>query len=327
MQKRIPFFIALIVALVLPQASGGTVSPLIWGFFGHRLINRLAVYTLPAPLFRFYKAHLSYMEEHAADPDKRRYAVVGEAECHFIDLDQYGDHPDSIRKMLPLRWKDAVEKWSEPALRQHGIGPWNTYRVFLKLQKAFEERDTDRILRCSSELGHYIGDMHVPLHTTRNYNGQLTGQNGIHGLWESRLPELFAESYKLYPAKAVLVNDPQTAVWNIVFESHALLNKVFSAEDSLSKLFPDSKYGFENRGAVVQKVYSTGFSKKYQQAMDNMIEQRMIQAVNFLGNMIYTAWVNAGQPDLSTGVSRKVRVTDSDTLVSPQKALKLRDHE
>jgi hypothetical protein len=55
-----------------------------------------------------------------------------------------------------------------------------------RLTRAFKEHDRERILRYSADLGHYIGDAHVPLHCTRNYNGQLSGQHGIHGFWESR---------------------------------------------------------------------------------------------------------------------------------------------
>ena len=67
-----------------------------------------------------------------------------------------------------------------------------------ELQKAFEAKNVDLILKYSADIGHYIGDAHVPLHTTENYNGQMTGQKGIHGLWESRLVEINAEDYDYF---------------------------------------------------------------------------------------------------------------------------------
>ncbi len=42
-----------------------------WGFFGHRRINRMAVFTLPPGLIPFYKKNLEFITEHAVDPDKR----------------------------------------------------------------------------------------------------------------------------------------------------------------------------------------------------------------------------------------------------------------
>ena len=42
-----------------------------WGFWAHKRINRLAVFTLPPEMIVFYKTHLEYVTEHAVDPDKR----------------------------------------------------------------------------------------------------------------------------------------------------------------------------------------------------------------------------------------------------------------
>ena len=50
-----------------------------WGFFAHRKINHLAVFTIPdSELFHFYKFHIDFISDHAVDPDKRRYAVKGD---------------------------------------------------------------------------------------------------------------------------------------------------------------------------------------------------------------------------------------------------------
>lgn len=314
MQKCIPFLVLMLL-------------PPVWGFFGHRMINRLSVYTLPEPLFNYYKSKVSYLEEHAVDPDKRRYAVKGEAECHFIDLDQYGANRDSIKAALPTKWKEAVAKFGEASLRQHGIGPWNTYWTYLKLVRAFENQDTDAILKYSAELGHYVGDMHVPLHTTKNYNGQLTKQHGIHGLWESRIPELLSESFYLPVVPAQLLDRPDKEIWNCVFDSHSLLDRVLLLEDSITAAMPNEKYAFEVRGATAGRTYSEAFTRRYQKAMGNMVEQRMNKAIHLLGSMIYTAWVQAGQPDLSTLKRRKVNKAEKDSLPVPEILIKPRQHE
>src|SRR5687767_4544837 len=149
-----------------------------WGFWAHQRINRIAVFSLPAPMFGFFKHYIDYITIHAVDPDKRRYAVEGEAACHYIDLDRYGESPfDSI----PQRWTEAMQKYSEDTLMAHGIVPWHIERMTYRLTAAFRNRDGAGILKYAAEIGHYIGDAHVPLHCTRNYNGQLTGQHGIHG--------------------------------------------------------------------------------------------------------------------------------------------------
>lgn len=109
-----------------------------WGFFGHKKINELAIYTLPQDLFGFYKYNMNYLIEHSVDPDKRRYSVKGEAECHFLDVDRYVTETSSSPfENLPERWNDAVSKYGEDSLRAHGIVPWNLYFVYSKLVKAF----------------------------------------------------------------------------------------------------------------------------------------------------------------------------------------------
>ena len=303
-----------------------------WGFFGHKKINELAVYTLPAPLFEFYKYHLDYMIDHSVDPDKRRYGVVGEAECHYIDMDRYIDaeHPNPF-DAVPRRWTDAVAKYSEDTLRAHGIVPWNVYFVTTKLTKAFQEENLPRILRLSAELGHYLGDAHVPLHSTSNYNGQKTGQRGIHGFWESRVPELFFEDYDLWTGRCFYINSPQSYIWDRIEESFAAVDSVLRIERELTISFgEDRKYSFETRGQVNTKVYSKEFSAAYSALLDRQIERRMKQAILSVGSYWYTAWIDAGQPDLSKFIRPNSSV-ESDTLSidlpgnSPN--VKVRDHD
>lgn len=280
----------------------GFTSP--WGFYGHKRINQIAVFTLPPNMFGFYKSNLLFITEHAVDPDKRRYAVEGEAQRHYIDLDHYGVNAfDSI----PHFWKDAVDKYSEDTLQAYGILPWQIGWHKLKLQKAFEERNVDAILKYSTEIGHYIGDAHVPLHTTENYNGQLTNQRGIHGLWESRLVELEAENYDLFTGKAQYISDLTFFIWQIIEESHLAVDSVLRLEKEISAQFPeDKKYTFETRGNTQVKTYSTFFCDAYHTALNNMVERRMRAAIYAIGSIWMTAWVDAGQPNLTELKGKKM---------------------
>jgi hypothetical protein len=286
-------FIFLIATLFL-GASGFTSF---WGFWAHRRINRLAVFRLPAEMQAFYKSNIDFLTENAVNPDRRRYAVAGEAERHFIDLDVYGD---SALMVLPKFWKDAVRKIGEDSLRKHGIVPWHLQIAAFQLTEAFKAKDTKRILRLSADLGHYVADAHVPLHTTRNYNGQLTNQEGIHAFWESRLPELFAENYDLWIGPARYIDQVTDEVWRVVAESHAASDSVFFLEKELSQAFdPDKKYSYELRNNVLTRTYSKSFSDRYHQMLQGQVQRRMKASVQMVGDMWYTCWVNAGQPDLN----------------------------
>ncbi len=266
-----------------------------WGFFAHQRINRLAVFTLPPSMIKFYKKHITYVTEASINPDRRRFSVPDEAPRHYIDLDHYGD--SSLFKITRF-WKSAVEIYSEDTLKTYGIVPWHVNTMYYRLRDAFLIRNPDQILKISAELGHYIADAHVPLHTTENYNGQLTGQEGIHGFWESRLPELFSDRYDFFVGKAEYLQSPQLSIWQGVASAHKEVLIVLSEERKLADKFKEKKYSFETKGKQTVKVYAGEYATAYHKILDGMIERQMQAAIKMIGDFWYTAWVDAGQPDL-----------------------------
>jgi hypothetical protein len=267
-----------------------------WGFFAHQQINKLAVFTLPPAMSGFYKKNIVFITENAVNPDKRRYAIKEEAPRHYIDLDEYGDSSSFI----PRFWKDAITKYGEDSLNAHGIVPWHIFLMQYELTQAFLQKDAKRILRLSADLGHYIADANVPLHTTKNYNGQLTNQHGIHGFWESRLPELFFSGYDFYTGKAAYINSPQFTAWEAVYHAHAAVDSVLSFEKLLGVKFEeDKKYSFEERGGKPVKVYSKEYAEAYHTMLAGQVQRQMRASIKMVGDFWFTCWVDAGQPDLS----------------------------
>ena len=172
-------------------------------------------------------------------------------------------------------------------------------KALYKLLNAFKNENLDQILSYSSDLGHYIADAHVPLHTTENYNGQLTGQRGIHGFWESRIPELKAEDYDYFVGRAKYIDSPIKSAWKVVYDSHMAVDSVLKFEAELSKKFPeDRKYAYENRGNLMLKVYSLEYTNRYDLMIKGQVERRMRESITMVGSLWYTAWVNAGKPNL-----------------------------
>lgn len=275
-----------------------------WGFWAHQRINRLAVFSLPPEMIKLYKKHIDYLTEHAVDPDMRRYAVEGEAPRHYIDIDHYGENPF---ESVPKKWKDAVAKYSEDTLQAYGIVPWHIQKMYYDLVDAFKEKNLYRILKISADIGHYIADSNVPLHTTENYNGQFTGQHGIHGLWESRLPELYGEGWDFFTGKAWFITDPLGEAWKSVKESNTALDSVLGFEKRLTQKFPgDIKFSYENRNNVTTKVYSEEFCRAYETLLNGMVERRMRSSIMRVGSYWYSAWLEAGQPDLTPLLELKI---------------------
>jgi hypothetical protein len=280
-----------------------------WGFYGHKKINYHAVFLLPPEMMRLYKPQIDFLSEHAVDPDMRRYAVAEEGPRHYIDIDHYGEYPFTV---LPRKWSEAVAKFSEDTLMAHGIVPWWVQTMLYKLTDAFKEKKQAKILKLSAELGHYIADAHVPLHASSNHNGQYTDQRGIHGFWESRVPELLAEKeWDFLIGKAEFIKNPGEFIWQRVLESALAADSVLKFEKELSKNFPpDQKYSFEERNGITIRQYSTAFTKAYDAKLNGMVERRFRQSIYAIASFWYTAWVNAGQPDLKSLSNKELSAAD-----------------
>jgi hypothetical protein len=277
-----------------------------WGFFAHRKINYYAVFLLPPPMLDLYKSQVAFITEHAVDPDKRRYVLASEAMRHFIDIDHYGAFPfDS----LPRKWNAAIEKFGQDSLEKYGIAPWWIPSMLKRLTDAFRTKDQLKILQYSAEIGHYIADIHVPLHASSNHNGQLTDQRGIHAFWESRVPELLAENgdgWDFFIGPAEYIKDPSAFIWKRVLESAAAADTVLKIEKELSRKFsPTTEFAFEDRNGTTIRQYSSAYTIAYNRLLKGMIERRMRQSIFAVASFWYTAWINAGQPDLSS-LSHKV---------------------
>jgi hypothetical protein len=290
-KKTFRAFAFLVLIILIPH-----LDLFSFGFAAHRKINRMAVFTLPPDMIGFFKYHIEYITERSIDPDRRAHTVAGEAPRHYIDIDQYGENPF---ENMPRKWKDAVEKYSEDTLLKHGVLPWHVETMMYRLTKAFEEENVDRILYNATHLGHYVADLCTPLHTTKYYNGRTPEQRGIHALWESRLVELFADSFNYFVGRAEYIENPADRAWELVQTSHLTVDTIFHVYDSLLVSLPvDFIYAWEMKGQSTMKTYSRNFAEIFHIAMNEMVERQMQMAVKSVGDFWYTAWVNAGQPDL-----------------------------
>ena len=298
--KKILFFVALLAV---------NTKSYCWGFFAHKKINNYAVFLLPPQMMILYKPNIDFITTHAVDPDMRRNVVAEEAPRHYIDIDYYGKYPYTE---LPRKWSNAVTKYSEDTLLANGIVPWHVQTMLYRLTDAFKTKNFTAILKNSADIGHYIADAHVPLHTSRNHNGQLTNQKGIHAFWESRVPELLADKeFDFFIGKAQYLKNPAEYIWARVLESAKAADSVLLFEKELTKQFgSDKKYAFEQRNNLLLKQYSSDFTIAYNKKLDGMVERRMRLAILSVASFWYTAWVNAGQPDLTDLTKQKFSEAD-----------------
>lgn len=279
-----------------------------WGFFAHKKINELAIYLLPPDLFAIYRDDLSYLVEHSVDPDKRRYIDPEEGVRHYLDGEAW--NLDS----LPERWDSAVAKYGVDSVRKHGIVPWHINLMCFRLRSAFASRDLEKVLYLTAELGHYVGDLHVPLHTTSNYNGQLTEQHGIHALWETQIPEWhfdrMSEGFKFRGVE--YFEDIQKEIWKVYRKSHSLVAEVLDSEMGLRHDFDSSKMmAYSERGMGLKVAFSERYVAAYNKKLKGMVAHRLVDSYHFLASLIYTCWVDGGQPTIELMRSKPIIKSDS----------------
>ncbi len=291
-----------------------------WGFLVHRTIHQLAVYELPAPMRPFFYKNMNYLVENAGRPDQRRNQDSTEASKHFIDLEAFGD---SAAWKMPYTWEEAVKMYTKDSLLKYGYVPYHIITMQHRLTEVFRTLKKDSILFYAADLAHYIGDANVPLHSSLNYDGQLTNQHGLHSLWESMIPELEIEHYNLYSRhKATYLRNPEQRIWDCIRRAHNMLPDVFGKEIEATKGFTDStKFRVQVRRGREVKSFTPDFAKAYNQLLGQTINEQLLNSANMIADFWYTAWVDAGRPDLS-GISSNFQQSDKDGLKAEQKAFK-----
>ncbi|PBQ30477.1 S1/P1 Nuclease [Sphingobacteriaceae bacterium] len=289
----------LVLRLILFVCAASTIS---WGVFGHEHINHAAVLALPNPLQEFFYNHIDFITQESTVPDLRKYTLNDRLERprHYINVEKFGgldSLPDS---------KALNKKYDEKFLQANGTLPWYLETMMEKLTKAFKEKRKTEILFLAADLGHYLGDAHMPLHTSANHDGDLTNQKGIHAFWEAQLPDLFGESYNLKTRPANYIADINLEIKTIIRNSYMLADTLLLKEKRLSETYPADKLFVKDAdGKIVrnkfnQLVHTAAYAKAYHEALNGMVENQMRLAIAAASDFWLTAWVNAGKPDLSS---------------------------
>ncbi len=272
-----------------------------WGGFGHESINRAAIFALPASsLQTFFYNHSDFITVEATIPDVRKYAIHDKQEGprHFIDLENFD------RSNFPKTLTEARKAYPDSFLNKNGILPWYVQEMMKKLTNAFRKKNKTEILFLASDLGHYIGDAHMPLHTTVNYDGQLTNQKGVHALWEAQMPERFSSSYNLYADSGTYLTDVYAEIMRIVNDSHLLADTLLDKHKQTQLQFKKGVFATRANGDTITNqyknpVHSNAFVNAFNNALNGMIEKQLKKAITATASFWYTAWVDAGKPDLS----------------------------
>lgn len=268
-----------------------------WGFLAHKTLQQVSIYQLPDGLASYFYANQDYIVQQSIRPDVRRKDDKLEDAKHYLDMDAdlFGAN---YKTDIPHDFNAAVKKYTLDSLRKEGLVPWEVTRVYGRLVHAFKNELRDSVLFYAADLGHYVADAHVPLHTTKNHDGQLTGQKGMHVLWESLVPEDQLQTYTLSQVEGVqYIAKPQDFIFQILLESHAMLPTMFRAEKEVrSALGEDGSFEMVEKYGRKQRYYTKAFIQAYGAKVGVSVQKRMLLASSRVASFWFSAWKDAGSP-------------------------------
>lgn len=260
-----------------------------WGFNAHKFITDRAIDLLPPELRPFFQKFRTTVVEHSIDPDT--YRTIGwteESPRHFLDMDAYGPFPF---KDLPHDYKEAVAKHGVDFVLKTGTVPWRTEEIYNRLRDAFKGLSgptpppfaRDDIKLFSAVMAHYIGDSFQPFHAALNYDGQLTGQLGIHARFETEL-------FDRYQDKLTFAPPPLAPIANAREFMFSTLTDSFSHVDAILAVDREAVQG--------RTLYDDGYFAKLFEKAGPIMEKRISGAMSGVASMITQAWTDAGKPAL-----------------------------
>jgi hypothetical protein len=273
--------------LVVPRPASA------WGFDVHRFILARAIPLLPAEIRPYFEKYRDQVVEHSIDPDLWRTAGwLEEPPRHFVDMDAYGPYPF---KAMPRVYDEAVKRYGKDFVDKNGTLPWRTEEIYLKLVEAFGQRAPyarDNIRFFSSVIGHYIADAHVPFHAALNYDGQLTGQWGIHSRFESELFARYRDRLRIDPKPVAPVSNVRDFVFESLLASFPLVRPVLDADKA---------------AAAGKEYYDDEYFARFFGAVQPILERRLNDSITDVASVIAAAWVGAGKPAVPVTDARAPR--------------------
>lgn len=252
-----------------------------WGNQGHKLINKKAVELLPVEMSAFIK-YQDYISEHAPDPDNRKKDDPAEPNKHYIDIDFYKEYNSG--RIITV--KEELHKIYGDSVNTLGILPWATIETIDNLTKAFVDKDRDKVLILAADLGHYVADGHQPMHTMVNYNGQLTGQKGIHGRYEYEMLDKYLDQLdSIYnPCNVKKIDEPLNFIFNYISNANSVAEILYDADNDLLLEY-----------SINQDEYY-----RLMWFRTNYITKILVStSAEDFASLLYTSWLNAGKPDLN----------------------------
>ena len=267
--------LAALLLLGLPSGAGA------WAGAQHIQITRAAGRNVPQEMAAF-RVFSRPMVLPSIYPDLWKGADPDEGPRHYFEPDRLPPDFDFSGLSSNLLQSFTIIPEKPEVI---GIAPWALTDLLGQMTDAMRTNDWLWAARCGAAMSHYVADLHMPLHCTRNFNGQETWQHGLHSRWESDMTKAFFRPEEMTLTPAVYIEDPFQAVMSWVAHSAALAPEVLKA-DVIAKRSANGRMETEQ------------YYRKLWDLSGDMVVAQISAAASDLSSLWYTAWVNAGKPPI-----------------------------
>jgi hypothetical protein len=263
-----------LLCAVLP-ATGWT-----WGGDGHRYIAQNYSQHLPAYMDGL-RTFDSVVNTHVTDPDTRKGSpdYPGESYRHYIDIDYY---PEFLAGTLPRNRAALEALYGTSTVLSNGVLPWAIDEVVTTLTTQFQAQQWSTASLTIADLCHYVGDANMPLHCTVNYNGQNTGNYGIHSRYESTMISTYLGQLDTPAMTVTYYASPLDAAFDVIAASWAGVSPILAADNTAKALSGGS--------------YNSTYYASLWNSTHTLTQARLDTASLVTASLVYTAWMKAGHP-------------------------------
>jgi len=253
-----------------------------WGATGHRFVNLRAPSNLP-PAMAGFVARASMLADSASNADRRKSIDPTEDAKHYLDIDAY---PGFATRTIPHDLDSLIQLYGWSTVESYGFLPWATADVVDSLTAQMRRGDWNRVWSVAADLGHYVADAHNPLHCTLNYNGQYTGNTGIHSRYESGMIDRYQQFLSVTVGTAAYIEHPLDFAFEYIYESNAYVDSIMAADT-----YAKTVSGWTGSGTPPSTYYAALWEK-----CGGLTNVMMQKAIDRMADLLYTAWMNAGEP-------------------------------
>ena len=266
-------------ALAAALAIGLPAAVQAWSGVQHIQVNKAAGRNVPEEMAAF-RDFSRPMALPGIYPDLWKESDLDEGPRHYFEPDRLPAGTD-LQALSPVQSDAFRQVGLLPA--DVGIAPWAIADLLAQMTDAMRTNNWLWAAQCGAAMGHYVADLHMPLHCTRNFNGQETWQEGIHTRIEGDMTKAFFHADRMAPAPAVYLADPfrETMGW---IEHSAALALEFLKADVIAKRSANGRVDTES------------YYRKLWELTGDSVTRQLEDAVAHLSSLWYTAWVDAGKP-------------------------------